>query len=48
MIEDILEGFKEEPVDEKLRRYKSKRLLHITRMNNHRMSKIMLSYRPNG
>jgi hypothetical protein len=34
-------------VDEKLRRYKSNWLQHVTRMNN-KMSKIMLNYRPNG
>jgi len=39
---------KVEPVEEKLRRYKSNWLLHVTRMNNNRMPKIMLNYRPNG
>jgi hypothetical protein len=34
--------------DEKLRRYKSNWLRHATRMNNNRMPKIMLNYRPNG
>jgi len=36
-IEGILEQVKEEPVDEKLRRYKSNWLRHVTRMNNNRM-----------
>jgi hypothetical protein len=44
--EDVLEELKVEPVDEKLRRYKSNWLHHVTRGN--RMPKIMLSYRPNG
>ena len=38
---------KVESVDEKLRRYTSNWLQHVTRMNN-RMPKIMLNYRPNG
>ena len=42
--EEILEQVKVEPVDEKLRRYKSN-WLHVTRLNN-RMPKIMLNYRP--
>jgi hypothetical protein len=46
--EEILEELKVEPVDHKLRRYKPKWLRHITRKKNSRMSKIMLSYRPNG
>jgi hypothetical protein len=46
--EEISEGLKVEPVDEKLRRYKSNWLRHVTRMNNNRMAKIMLNYRPNG
>ena len=45
--EEILEKFKVEPVDEKLRRYKSNRL-HVTTMNSNRMTKIMLNYRTNG
>jgi len=45
--EKILEQLRVEPVDEKLRRYKSNWLQHVTRMNN-RMPKIMLNYRPNG
>jgi hypothetical protein len=36
-----LEELKVEPVDEKLRRYKSNWLQHVTRMNN-MMQKIML------
>jgi len=35
-------------VDEKLRRYKSNWLQHVTWMNNNRMPKIILNYRPNG
>jgi hypothetical protein len=46
--EGILEELKVEPVEEKLRRYKSNCLQHVTRMNNNRMPKIMLTYRPNG
>ena len=45
--EDILEELKVEPVDEKLRKYKSHWLRHVTKMNNNRMSKMMLNYRPN-
>jgi len=45
--EDILEEMKLEPVDEKLRRYKSHWLRHVTRMNNNRMPKIMLTDRSN-
>jgi hypothetical protein len=42
-----LEELKVEPVDEKLRRYKSNWVWHVTRMNNNRMSKILLNYRSN-
>jgi len=42
--EEILEELKAEPADEELRRYKSNRLRHVTRV----MPKIMLNYRPNG
>jgi len=45
--EEILEKLKVEPVDMKLRRYKSNWLQHLTRTNN-RMPKIMLNFRPNG
>jgi hypothetical protein len=34
--------------EEKLSRYKSNWLRHATRMNNNRMPKIMLNYRPHG
>jgi hypothetical protein len=37
-----------EPVGEKLIRYKSNWLRHLTRINNNRMPRIMLNYRPNG
>ena len=46
--EEILEVLKVEPVDEKLRRYKSNWLRHVTGMNKKRMPKIMLNCRPNG
>jgi hypothetical protein len=46
--EEILEDTKVEWVDEKLRRYKSNWLQHVTRMNNNRMPKIILKYRPHG
>jgi hypothetical protein len=41
--EEFLEELKEEPVDEKLRRYKSNWLRQTTIMNN-RMPKIVLKY----
>ena len=44
--EEILEEVKEQ-VDENLKRQKSNSL-HATRMNNNRLPKIMLNYRPNG
>jgi len=47
MNEEILEGLKVVPVDEKLRRCKSNWLRHVTRMKSNRMTKIMLNYRPN-
>jgi hypothetical protein len=46
--EEIMVELKVEPVDEKLRRYKSNMIRHVTRMNSSRVSKIMLNYRPNG
>jgi hypothetical protein len=46
--DEILEELKVEAADEKLRRYKSNWLQQLTRMNNNRMTKIMLNYRPNG
>ena len=42
--EEILEEFKVEPIDEKLRRYKSNLLRHATRINNKKMPNIMLKY----
>ena len=45
--EGILEEMKVEPVDEILRRYKSRWLRHVTRMNKNRVTKITLNYRPN-
>jgi len=42
--EEISEGLKVQPVDEKLRRFKSNWLRQVTRMNNNRMTKIMLNY----
>jgi hypothetical protein len=47
-MKKFLERLKVEPVAKKLRRYKSNWLQHGTRMNNNRMPKIMLMYRPNG
>jgi hypothetical protein len=44
--EEILEELKVEWVHKKLRRYKSNWLQHVPRMNNNRMPKIMLNYRP--
>jgi hypothetical protein len=46
--EKNLAELKVEPADEKLRRFKSSWLRNVTRMNNDRMPKIMLNYRPNG
>jgi hypothetical protein len=37
--EEILEDLKVEPTDEKLRRYKTDWLRHVTSMNNNRMTK---------
>jgi hypothetical protein len=39
-ITTILEELKVEPVDKKLRRYKSNWLRNVTRMKNNRMAKI--------
>jgi hypothetical protein len=39
---------KVEPIDEKLRRYKSNWLRNVKRMKENRITKIMLNYRPNG
>jgi len=46
--EEILEELKAEPVDQKLRRYKSNWLRHVTRMDSSRMARIVLNCRPNG
>jgi hypothetical protein len=46
--EYILEQLKAEPADEKLSRFKSNWLRHVTRMYNNRITKVMLNYRPNG
>ena len=46
--EGILEELKVEPVDQKLTRYKSNWLRHVTRTISNRMPKIMLNYRTNG
>jgi len=41
-------GGESKPSDEKLRRYKSNWLQHVTRINNNkRIPKIILNYRPN-
>jgi hypothetical protein len=39
---------KVEPADQRLRRYKSNCLRHVTRMNSSRMAKTKLNYRTNG
>jgi len=41
-----LEGLKVEPIEEKLRGYKSNWLRHAATMNNKIMPKIMLNYKP--
>jgi hypothetical protein len=46
--EDILEDLKAEPLEEKLRRYKSNWLRHATRINSSRITEIMLNCGPNG
>jgi hypothetical protein len=46
--EEILEELKVEPVKENIRRYKTNWPRHVTRMNNNKMTKIMLNCRPNG
>ena len=46
--EEVLEELKAETVDEKLIGYKPNWLRHVKRMNNNRMPKILLNYRPNG
>jgi len=46
--EEILEELKVEPIDEKLRIYKSNWLRHVTSMDSSRMTKIVLNCRSNG
>jgi len=46
--EGILEEMKVEPIDEKLRKYKSNWLRHVKRKKNNMMPKIILNYRSNG
>jgi hypothetical protein len=46
--EEILEELNVEPIEEKLRRYKSNLLRFVTRMNNKPMPKIKLNCRANG
>jgi hypothetical protein len=48
VIKKILEELKVEPVDKKLRIYKSNWLQDLARMNNNGMQKIMQNCRPNG
>jgi len=45
--EENLEELKVEPFDEKLTRYESNWLRHVTGMNSSRMSKVMLKCGPN-
>jgi len=45
--EEILEELKVEPIDQTLKRCTSN-WLHVTKMNNNRIPKIMLIYEPNG
>jgi hypothetical protein len=46
--EEILEELKVEPIDEKLRRYKSNWLRQVKKMHSNRMPNVMLNYRPTG
>jgi hypothetical protein len=46
--EGIFEGLKVEPFDQKLRRYRSSGLRHVTRMNSNWVQKQMLCSRPYG
>jgi hypothetical protein len=46
--EEILEELKVEPAEEKLRRYKSNCLQHVTGIDSSRMAKIVLNCRQNG
>jgi hypothetical protein len=43
---EMLEQLKVKQADEKLRRYKSNWLRHVTRMNSNRKPRIMLNARP--
>jgi len=45
---EILEELEIEPAGNKLRRYKSNWLQHVTRMDSSRMAKILLNCRPDG
>jgi len=45
--ENIFEEVRVEPVNEKLRTYKSNWLRQATRIKNNRMPKIMWNFRPN-
>jgi len=46
--EEILKELKVEPVDSKLRRYKSDWLRYVTIMNSSSLAKTMLNFRPGG
>ena len=46
--EEVLEKLQVEPVDEKLRKYKSNWLRYVTKMDTNKMPELMLNYLPNG
>jgi len=46
--EEIFEDLTAKPVDDKLRRHKSNWLGHVTRIQNNRMPKKKVNYRPKG
>jgi hypothetical protein len=46
-LNELLEELKVQPVDKKLRRYKSNWLQHVTRMNKNRIPKIRLNHTSN-